>query len=328
MARRASRPEARLEDRLAALHAARLDPRSPASEVRLRAALDGGLGLEVASAAETIGEAGLDALYPLLAPAFARLLAAGTEADRGCKGKLAIAELCWKAELDAAEVFLAGIAHVQPEAVWGGTVDTAASLRGTCGLGLAMLDHPDALERLADLLADPEDKTRAFAGLGLGNLGRPEAVPLLRFKARVGDASGEVMQEVFGSLLSLRWSASLPFVAGFLAARPDTTAEAALLALGSSKRPEAFPALRDAAAVARPALVRCAMLALGLLRTPEATAWLLGVVREGALPTAAHAIAALGIQRHDEALADSVRAAIAGRRSRTLEQAFETEFGG
>lgn len=318
----------RFEDQLLTIHALREDPRAPGAEAALRRAMNDGSGPVVASAATIIGDAALDELYPLLAPAFERLVAGGAEADKGCRAKFAIADALVRNEVEAADVFLTGITLVQREPVWGGSVDTAASLRGTCGLGLAMLDHPDAPDLLAGLLADPEAKARAFAGAALGNLGRVESVPLLRFKCLVGDEAGEVLQECFASLLSLRWSASLTFVAGFLDARVDTTAEAALLALGTAKRDEVFPVLRDFADRARPALLRSALLAVGLLRSAEATKLLLGVVDEGPLPAAAHALGALAIQRHDEDLVSQVRTIVASRRSRALDQAFELEFGG
>ena len=311
----------RLDDQLAALSALREDPRGPAADALLRRSLEDRHGMVVAGAASIIGDAGLQHLYDLLPPAFERLVEGGVEHDRGCRGKLAIAAALLQNEVEAAQVFLTGIRLVQREPVWGGSVDTAAGLRGTCGMGLAMLDHPDALDALATLLADPEAQARAAAACALGNTGRGEAIPLLRYKCLVGDEAPDVLTEAYTSLLAIRWAASLPFVAGFLRSEHDSTAECAALALGQSRRDEAFPFLRDYAAQARPSLIRGALLALGLLRTPEATEVLVAVVAEGSVPRASHALSALAIQRFDETLSKRVRAVVKGRKLRALDQA-------
>lgn len=318
----------RVEDRLAALSAVRADPRAPGAEDLLRKALSDQSSAVVASAATLVGDASLDALYPLLPPAFERFVPDGANTDKGCRAKQAIASALLKNEVEAASVFLTGVRIVQMEASWGPPVDTAGGLRGTCGMGLAMLDHPDALDHLSVLLADPQTQARAHAACALGNLGRAESIPLLRFKCMIGDEEAEVLSECFTSLLALRWASSLPFVASFLDSPKETTAEAAALALGESRRDEAFPILRDFAERARPGMVRTALLALGLLRSPAATEVLLGVVERAMPPTVAHALAALAIQRHDEALAERVREIVKRRKLRSLDQAFRDSFEG
>lgn len=317
-----------LDERLAALHALREDPRAPGAEDLLRRSLAESSGIAVAAAAAIIGDTPLTALLPLLPAAFDRLVASGADHDKGCRGKLAIAAALLKNEMEAAPLFLTGIRLVQREPIWGGSVDTAASLRGTCALGLAMLDHREAMEEIAVLLADPESQARAHAAVALGNIGRTESIPLLRFKCLVGDDSPEVITECFSSLLSLRGDQALPFVASFLDGKSEATAESAALALGQSRRDAALPLLRDFADRARPALLRSALLALGLLRSAAATDALLAAVEKAPVPTATHALSALAIQRGDEALTARVRAVVEKRRLRALDQAFAEVFEG
>lgn len=326
MSRKTRAPTLSLDDRLAAVAALRGAPEGPEAEAGLIRALSDPSGLVVGSAARLIDEAGLRSLMPHLPDAFARLVPEGATRDAGCKGKLAICEALVRHEQNAPEVFLVAVRLVQLEAVWGGAVDTAPGLRASGALGLAMLDHEEAMDELARLLADPAGQARAGAACALGNIGRVESLPLLRYKALVGDPEPDVQSEVMSALLSLSPSRSLAFVASFLHGK-EMDAEAAALCLGESRRAEAFPHLRDFARRAAPRQQRIALLALGLLRSPEATALLLEVLGREPAPTAAHALAALAIQRYDEALVGQVRELVQARRERKLLDAFEDHFG-
>lgn len=314
-----------LEDRLARVYALREAPDTPEAEEQLRRALEDPSGLVVASAAKLIDDAGLRRLFPLLPAAFLRLVPGGAETDKGCKGKLALCDALLHHEQNAPEVFLAAVRVVQLEASWGPPVDTAPGLRASGALGLAMLDHADAMDELARLLADPATQARAGAAVALGNIGRTESLPLLRYKAQLGDPEPEVQSEVMSALLSLSPARSLPFVASFLDGK-DADAESAALCLGESRRPDAFPILRDFARRAPPRLQRAALLALGLLRSPEATALLLETLERAAPTQAAHALAALAIQRYDEELVAQVRGVVERRRETTLMRAFVERF--
>ena len=60
---------------------------------------------------------------------------------------------------DESAAFLRGLRHVQMEAVWGSTVDTAATLRSTCALALLQctdLTREDKLWHVMRALTDRE----------------------------------------------------------------------------------------------------------------------------------------------------------------------------
>ena len=74
-------------------------------------------------------------------------------------------------EYDDDTIFLSGIRHVQKELRFGGSDDTAASLRGSAAFGLVRIKHPDVMLLLADLLADQEKASRIAAVQALGGPG-------------------------------------------------------------------------------------------------------------------------------------------------------------
>jgi hypothetical protein len=297
----------RLEDRLAAIDRI-AGPPGAAELAELRQALAGKNGLLVAAAARVVGDLAVDALVEALPAAFGNLLERPVERDPGCRGKVQIARTLVQLERWSESVFGCGAAHVQREPVWGTTVDTAAELRAVCGIAHARFARHDALEVLVQLLADPERAARAGAAQGLGDSGRPDAIPLLRYKALIGDEEPAVLAACFSSLISLDPEPSVPFLAGFLAASGER-AEVAALALGESRREAALPALLgwcDAPSAEQRAV---GYLALALLRLEPATAFLVGVVRDGAPDDALAAARALATFKGDPALAGRVRAA-------------------
>ncbi|HLU66757.1 MAG TPA: HEAT repeat domain-containing protein, partial [Kofleriaceae bacterium] len=231
-----------VEEQLAAIHGLRAAPGTAETVRELRAALRSRTGLVAAAAAAVVGETGCDELTDELEAAFARFLEDPIKRDPRCAAKQAIARALVELGRWSSEVFPAGIRHVQLEPVFGGREDTAAPLRGMSALAYAQLGQPDAVVAIADLLADREAAARVAAARALGDSGRPDAIPLLRFKARIGDDEAEVLSTVFGSLLALDLSESLDFVAGFLD-RSGQVAEAAALALGESRSPAALPHL-------------------------------------------------------------------------------------
>src|SRR5262249_6095553 len=138
--------------------------------------------------------------------------------------------------------------YIQLEPVWGGTQDSAAQLRGTCALGLVQstcVDTISVLNRLVDLLVDPEKPARAGAARAIAAFSRLEGIPLLRLKTRSGDPVAEVMGECFASLLSLSAHDSIPLVAGYLRSSDSDIRLEAAAALGESREPQAFVALKE-----------------------------------------------------------------------------------
>lgn len=284
----------------------------------LRRGLADQSGIVVAAAAEQIGELALADMGDALEAAFSRLFERAVERDPGCRAKTAIARALHALDEQREEVFVAGVQWVQREPVWGGSEDCAAELRGVCGLALAHMGHRQAPSFLAALLADPERIARAAAAQALGDLPGREGIPLLRYKAIVGDDEPEVLVACFGSLLALAADESLPFVAGFLG---GATAESAALALGESRLEPAFPVLVEwLEAEPRADLRRVAIVALSLLRRDTAIDYLLELIRSTKRPLAdaEHAVQALAAFGYDESLRARVWKAVRSRRNRAL----------
>ena len=282
----------------------------------------------IAKAAAVAAEQDLQELRPELLAACTRLLEAPPKADPGCAAKAALVEALDRLGHPEAELFARAIRHVQEEPVWGGRVDTAIDLRGAGAMGLARLDPPDTLLALARLLADPEPPARMSAARALTYRGRPDALPLLHLRIHAGDAEPAILGACFEAVLRLAPVSSVPFVAAFLDdASPAVAAEAAL-ALGASRREEAFVLLRDwSARTVDPVLRPVGLRALALLRREEALELLLERVREGSPAAAGEALDALGFLRGDDALRARVRAAAAGRDEPAVERALAKAFG-
>lgn len=259
----------------------------------VRAALRSKNGILVAAAVP-------HAHAPDLAGAFATLVEDGAKRDPICRGKIAIARALHDRD-EWSEVFVTGLTHVQMEA----GADTAAELRGICGLAHAHFGRPDALDVLAELLADPEVPTRIAAAQGLGDTGRADASALLRYKLRTGDAHGEVIGAAAAALLHLQREQALPFVAALMRPPHD---DAIALALAESRLPDAVPLLREwlghTGAETRRAI---GYLALALTRAAHDD--LLAVIRDGAHADALAAAKALATFRDDPAVREAVLAA-------------------
>ncbi|HVO26004.1 MAG TPA: HEAT repeat domain-containing protein [Candidatus Margulisiibacteriota bacterium] len=316
-----------LEDTLAALHRLRDDPTSAAARAQLRQALAGKSSHAAAKAAQIAGEFEIAALASDLVAAFERFMVNPVKTDPNCRAKAAIADALYRIGHDDESVFLRGIRHRQMEPVYGGRVDTAVDLRAACALGLAHMNYPDVLVELADLLADPEARARAAAAQAIAYYGSDHGVPLLRLKVLSGDDDSTVISECLAGLLRLAPASSLVF-AGRLLDAPDTAiSEAAALALGGSRLPEAFDVLRQwwerTAAVA---LRRTALLAIAMLRRDQPLAFLLALITEADGPTAREAIAALGVYRHDDAVRQRVQECIDQRTDVDLRAAFAAAF--
>ncbi|HKE17780.1 MAG TPA: HEAT repeat domain-containing protein [Kofleriaceae bacterium] len=300
----------RLEERLAAIHELAGDPHGPAAVAALRDALRSKTGLLVAAAASVAAEADIGDLVDELPAAFERLLERPVERDPGCRGKVAIARALHRLERWEEGVFPRGARHVQREPVWGGSEDTAAELRGVCGLAYAQLGRADALDVLADLLADPERMARVAAAQALGDAGRPDAAALLRYKALIGDDEPAVLAACFASLLALSGEVALSFVARFLDGKRSERSEVAALAMGESRLAAAYPLLRRFCGDSLPSLrAEVGYLALALLRLDAATDHLVEVVGAAEPADAIAAARALATFRDDAALAARVRAA-------------------
>lgn len=318
----------KIEDAIERVARTRTNPTSAESLAELRAGLGHKSAHVAAKAAQIAGENEISALTQDLVAAFDRFLANNpVKNDPGCVAKAAIVEALQRLAAPEPGVFLRGIRWVQLEPVWGGRADTAVALRGASGFGLVAMGYREALTPLADLLADPEPRARAAAARAIAWSEDPAGIPLLRLKALVGDDDPEVLSECFTGLLRLSPSESAELVGRFLAHEKEDTREAAALALGSSRRPEALPVLRahwenhieDAPR-------RTALLAIAMLKIDPALDFLFSLIAEATGPTARMAIAALALHKYDDALVERVRRAAAARDDVDLEDAVRQEF--
>ncbi|HEX3481944.1 MAG TPA: hypothetical protein VHT91_43320 [Kofleriaceae bacterium] len=299
-----------IEQRVAELR--ELDAAAPGSLDKLRAALRGTSGFLIAAAARRIEDDRLEALVPELAPAFERLREDAVKRDPGCRGKLAIARALHALDHWEDRVFVAGLSHEQREG-WA-QEDTAAELRGVCGLAHAHFARADALDVVAALLADRERTTRIAAAQALGDAGRPDATALLRFKLRVGDDEPAVLSACCEALFALARDASYDFVVKLLAAH-DERAEVAALALGGARFAAAFePIAAWCVGASLEQRHRIGYLALALLRAEPATAYLLDAIRTHGRRDAVAAARALATFRDDAALVEQIHAATGEQR--------------
>src|SRR5207245_8857967 len=157
--------------------------------------------------------------------------------------------------------------------------DTAAPLRVACAFALVRLHARDVLPLLVDLLCDPGKAARAGAAQGLAYSETETAGLLLRLKARSGDPEPDVLSECFNGVLKLTAGEGVNFVAQFLDANNLAIRESAILALGDSRRREAFDVLKAFWEKQFDDRFReTILMALALLRLPAATDLLLSLV--------------------------------------------------
>jgi HEAT repeat protein len=316
------------EQKRSRLNEARQHPGSDRSLAILRKGLEDRVSMVVAKAAELSSELGALSLAPELIRAFRRFLAEPTR-DKGCLAKIAIVEALTRLEHSDPEVFLEGIGHVQREPVWGGTEDTASWLRGLCAMGLAASEHPRVLAPLVDVLGDREKLARLGAVRALGARGDPQGALLLRLKLLDGDPESEVISECFRALLALEPPAEgTAFVGRFLESADQATAEAAALALGESRLPQAFDLLKRGWEQASDKSFRRVLLAaIALLRIEPATDFLVCRIADDFIETARGAISALGPFLYGDELRERVSKAVADTGNASLQELYEKELG-
>jgi hypothetical protein len=280
----------------------------------------------VAGCARLAREWGATGQAPALAHAFSRLLGS-PKSDPGCLAKAAALEALNALDYDDAAPFAAGVDYQQMEPVWGGSVDTAGNVRGLSLQGLVRLAHPDDLMLCVSLLHDPQAETRRHAIAAVAQRGGDCAEAVLRMKALGGDASPEVLSDLYGALMALAPDRSGPFLACLLVSEEAVVSEAAALALGESRMDAGWTALvKHWEASVREEERERLLLPMGLHRSDASRAFLLAVVEEagGRLPAAA--VRALAIRRDDDSLREEVEQALARRDDRALVEVYKEAF--
>jgi HEAT repeat protein len=123
------------EEQIAALDALRQLPPEECVEP-LRKAFAHRNNFVVARAADLIRGFNLMQLSPELLIAFDRFFEDSVKTDPQCWAKNAISRALAVFEHQDAAVFLRGMEHIQLEPAWGGSSDSAGTLRATCALAL------------------------------------------------------------------------------------------------------------------------------------------------------------------------------------------------
>ncbi|MBI3683373.1 MAG: HEAT repeat domain-containing protein [Acidobacteria bacterium] len=315
--------------KLAELSALSSRPPSEAGP-ELRRALRDRSNYVVAKAATISGELGLKDLIPDLTAAFERFFEKAEKTDPQCWAKNAIAKTLKDFEHEDPELYLRGMKHFQPEPVWGGARDTAATLRATCAfalIGCRSVSDLDILRNLVDLLADPEPPVRGDAARAVAQLNRREGALLLRLKIHNGDESPEVMGACFSALLELSPAEGIELAARHLDGGGEDVRYEAAAALGESKEPEAFEALKACwQRTPDPRFRKALLISMGASRQPAAIAFLLALIAPDSLTNAADAIAALAPNRFREDVRAQVEGVVRSAGSERLVEVFRKEF--
>jgi hypothetical protein len=275
----------KFEEQLAALDALRDAPDNARTEP-LRKALGNKNNYVAAKAADLARSFQLTDLTPDLLAAFDRFLEHADKSDPQCWAKNAISRTLAAFEYQEPDVFLRGMRHIQMEPVWGGSSDTAGTLRAICALALVQcrsVPENALLAHLIDLLADKDKAVRTEVVRAIEHVGSPSAALILRTRAVLGGDEPEVLGACYGGILRIEGLRAMSWIVRFLSAGDDASAEAAL-AIAGTHSAEGFEALRDQLAGASDPWWRSVLLsAVALTRQDAATEFLLDLVAKDAL---------------------------------------------
>jgi HEAT repeat protein len=281
----------------------------------------------VAKAVKIGGELHVTDLIGELVLAFRRFMTNPLKLDKGCAATTEIAAALYQMDYLEPEIYLLGIHHVQMEGSFGPPVDAAAKLRALSALGLARTRHPQALEEIVQLLVDSWPQARIGAIRALASNGGHAGALLLRLKVLSGEDELDVLAECFSGLLASTPESSLPLVATYIDSEDQAVAEAALLAIGSSRLPQALTLLQarweqSAFSPLRKAL----LLAIAMVRSEAAIEFILSLLPGSNVQTGKDIIAALAIFRDNSKVKAAVEQAVFALKDKTLREAFRQEF--
>lgn len=288
----------RTEDRLHQIELLRADPLSTPALAQLRRALADRSNLVVAKAAAVVEEFEIQSLAPDAVKAFERQLEGGAKLDAQCWAKNALIKALKRLNHQDHELYLRAFRYAQREPVFGGSEDTAVTLRGEAALALVQcreLRDFDVLNHLVEAWADPEPNVRSDIARAIGSLERPESILLLKTKILCGDRECRVTGYCFEALLAAGGAAQLPFVLRFIDKGPEEIRWEALGAMAASLLPEALKQLLE---------------------------W----IGEGPLPLAERALEALAPYRLNHAVSTAVAAAVTQRNNPVLNRIFARDF--
>ncbi|MDQ2950063.1 MAG: hypothetical protein M3Y27_29690 [Acidobacteriota bacterium] len=320
----------RVEDDLEQLSSLRALGASETTITALQKALRDPVNVIVARAAKIGGELNIRPLIPDMLVAFDRLFRDPAKSDSQCWGKNALSKALKDLGYAEGGAFLRGLRHVQMEPVWNGHEDTAVVLRGACALALVQCTDIPLREihtHLVDVLGDPAARVRVDAAHALAELGTPEAILLLRLKARTGDKEPSVTGEILGFLLQLEEDRAVDFVGTFLDSMEEEVREEAALALGASRFEAAIVHLQKRWRECRkPELVEIVIRGLGASRLESAVGLLIDIVRSGRPREALSSLQALEMHRESLKIWNNIAEAVDDRREEEIRAYFGEHF--
>jgi HEAT repeat protein len=316
-----------LEEKLAALRELRGQTLSPEQKARLKKLLGDRSNLVVAAAAAMAGENAFLELAPDLEAAFERFLVKPLKDDKLCRAKIAVVQALDKMEHQRPDVFEKAANYVQLEPVWGGSEDSAAPLRAAAIIALARIEGSSSLPLLVDAMVDPARDVRIATAQALGYVGTEAAGLVLRLKTRIGDRDPDVLSECFSGLLEVDPKENLAFVSESLDPHQPARCEAAALALGKSRLPDALAPLAACWQRCGPSETgRQVLLAIAMLRLPAAIDYLLDLVASDSEKDAIAAMAALKIHNYDPRLRERLGQIVLKKSDRALQAQFDRDF--
>lgn len=273
------------EEQIAALD--RLRQQAPEACIApLRKALEHRNNFVVGKAADLVRDFQLQQVIPELLIAFERFFENPAKSDPQCWAKNSLSRALAAFEHQDAAVFLRGMRHIQLEPVWGGSSDTAGTLRATCALALVQcrsLLEPDLLAHLVELFADKDKAVRVEAARAIEQVGSPSAALLLRLRAVLGADEPEVLGACYSGILRVEGASAIPWISRFLASSDDPAAEAAL-AIAGTHSAQGFKILCERFTEESDPWFRSVLLsAIALTRQDAAVEFLLELVRTESL---------------------------------------------
>jgi HEAT repeat protein len=311
------------EEQIAALDGLRQQPPEECIEP-LRKALEHRNNFVVAKAADLVRVFQLQQLIPALLTAFERFFENPVKTDPQCWAKNALSRTLAAFEHQDAAVFLRGMRHIQLEPVWGGSSDTAGTLRATCALALVQcrsLHEPDLLAHLVELFADKDKSVRIEAARAVEQVGSPSAALLLRLRAVLGADEPEVLGACYSGILRIEGAGAIPWIGRFLVSADDPAGEAAL-AIAGTHSAQGFNILRDRFAEESDPWFRSVLLsAIALTRQDAALEFLIDLVNSESLQAEA-AIEAILRSMPSEEITKRLEKLVAG--NQRLARAFAT----
>jgi HEAT repeat protein len=282
----------------------------------------------VAKAASAAAETLSYDLIPILISAYHRFLDHPLKTDKTCAAKRALARALYELDYDDPKFYSQGLRYQQLEPVWGGSVDTAVEIRGTCAMGLLAFGGPRAMIELVDAVHDPEPQVRIDV-LKAMEMAQPyQAELVLRHTIQYGDAVSEVIHQAFVTLIKVAPETSLEFIANYLNHQQEVVCEAAALALGESRLKTALDVLittsqeRNEAEPFQHTLLK----AIALQRHQEGYDYLLVVAKTSSTVMAHHAIRALAIYSYNDELRTAVQTIVNQRDEVRLKKTFDDDW--